>query len=162
MEPLQVASSLSALEHFLEEILGKSNFDLSFRVSAGKPRTAGAALLCVEFAGPDVRLLLSRNAELLFALEHLAVQALRLTPDQHELVSFDADGFKVRRDQAIARSAELAIRQVKESGQLYRFGPMTSRERRLLHLALAPSGLLSQSEGDGPGRHLVLHPTPGV
>jgi spoIIIJ-associated protein len=35
---------------------------------------------------------------------------------------------------------------------------MTSRERRLLHLALVPSGLPTASNGEGPRRYVVLYP----
>ncbi len=35
---------------------------------------------------------------------------------------------------------------------------MNSRERRLLHLALAPSGLISASKGEHASRYVVLYP----
>ncbi len=158
MEPFRAASALLALENFLGSFLSEAVFNLtfSFRNLPGDQTPA----IVAEFSGPDTGLLLTRNAELLLALEHLAFQALRLTPEQHELISFDAGGFKQRRDRMIKRVAADAVRKVNGSGQPFRFAPMTSRERRLLHLALASSGLLSKSEGDGSARHLVLHPVP--
>jgi spoIIIJ-associated protein len=47
---------------------------------------------------------------------------------------------------------------VKESGEPYRFAPMNSRERRMLHLFLKESGLQTSSSGEGPGRFVVLYP----
>ena len=114
--------------------------------------------ICVTFEGPDVPALLARNAELLLAFEHIAVKAIGLTSEEHDQVSFDAADFKTTRDRQLERAASDAIARVQESGQPYRFPPMNSRERRLLHLALASSGLLTASEGEGPQRHLVLHP----
>jgi spoIIIJ-associated protein len=35
---------------------------------------------------------------------------------------------------------------------------MTSRERRIIHLALTQSGLSSASSGEGPRRFVVLYP----
>lgn len=114
--------------------------------------------LTVEFSGPDTPLLLSRNGELLLAIEHVAAKILRLEPDQHERLSFDADNFKVLRNRELQLLAEAAIQKVRATGQPHAFPPMTSRERRIVHLALADSGLPSASTTDGPRRFVVLYP----
>jgi spoIIIJ-associated protein len=114
--------------------------------------------VCVEFSGPDTPLLTARNGELLLSIEHIAAKILRLEPEDHDLVSFDADNFKANRDLAINAAAEEAIQRVRATHQPYAFPPMTSRERRLLHLALASSGLSSASSGEGPRRFVVLYP----
>jgi spoIIIJ-associated protein len=114
--------------------------------------------LCVEFSGPDTPLLTARNGELLLSIEHIAAKILRLEPEDHDLVSFDAENFKANRDQAINTAAEEAIQKVRATGHPYAFPPMTSRERRLLHLALATSGLSTASSGEGPRRFVVLYP----
>jgi spoIIIJ-associated protein len=54
--------------------------------------------------------------------------------------------------------AEMAIQRVRTTGEPYSFSPMTSRERRILHLSLAKSGLPTASSGTGPGRFVVLYP----
>jgi spoIIIJ-associated protein len=54
--------------------------------------------------------------------------------------------------------AEMAIQKVRATGEPFSFSPMTSRERRILHLALAKSGLPTASSGTGPGRFVVLYP----
>jgi spoIIIJ-associated protein len=112
----------------------------------------------IEFTGPDTPLLLARNGELLHAIEHIAAKILRLEPDDHDRVSFDAEGFKAARDRNLELSAEAAIQQVRTTGRPYSFPPMTSRERRIIHLALAQSGLPSASSGEGPRRFVVLYP----
>ncbi|MBB5318500.1 Jag family protein [Tunturibacter empetritectus] len=115
-------------------------------------------VICVEFTGTDTPLLLARNGELLHAIEHLAAKILRLEPEEHDLIFFDAEGFKANRDRELQHSAETAIEQVRATGRPYSFPPMTSRERRMLHLALAKSGLPTASSGEGPGRFVVLYP----
>ena len=116
--------------------------------------------LSVELSGPDTPLLLARNAELLHAIEHLAAKILRLEPEEHDRISFDAGHFKANRDRDLRASATAAIARVRAEGRPYTFPPMSSRERRLLHLAIAPSGLRSASTGDGPRRSVVLYPEP--
>jgi spoIIIJ-associated protein len=112
----------------------------------------------VEFTGADTALLLARNGELLHAIEHIAAKILRLEPEDHDRVSFDAEGFKATRDRNLELSAEAAIHQVRSTGRPYFFPPMTSRERRIIHLALTKSGLPSASSGEGPRRFVVLYP----
>jgi spoIIIJ-associated protein len=114
--------------------------------------------ITVEFTGPDTPLLLARNGELLLAIEHVAAKILRLEPEDHERISFDAEGFKATRNRELDVMAEIAIQRVHSTGEPYSFSPMTSRERRILHLALAKSGLPTASSGTGPGRFVVLYP----
>jgi spoIIIJ-associated protein len=114
--------------------------------------------ITVEFTGSDTPLLIARNGELLHAIEHIAAKILRLEPEDHDRISFDAEGFKATRNRELDLMAEMAIQKVRTTGQPFSFAPMTSRERRILHLSLAKSGLPTASSGDGPGRFVVLYP----
>jgi spoIIIJ-associated protein len=114
--------------------------------------------IIVEFSGPDTPLLLARNGELLHAIEHIAAKILRLEPEEHDRISFDAEGFKATRTRELDLMAQMAIQRVRTTDQPYSFSPMSSRERRILHLSLAQSGLPTASSGEGPGRFVVLYP----
>jgi len=114
--------------------------------------------ITVEFSGPDTPLLLARNGELLHAIEHIAAKILRLEPEEHDRISFDAEGFKATRSRELDLMAQMGIQKVRTTGQPYSFSPMSSRERRILHLSLAQSGLPTASSGEGPGRFVVLYP----
>jgi spoIIIJ-associated protein len=103
-------------------------------------------------------LLLERDGELLHSLEHVAAKILRLDPDDHDRVSFDVNGYKDARALALRDAADKAVDQVDDTDQPYRFAPMNSRERRMLHLFLRDSGLKTASSGEGPGRYVVLYP----
>src|SRR5271168_12595 len=126
--------------------------------AANQTRETGQPEISVELSGPDTPLLLARNGELLHAIEHIAAKILRLEPEEHDRISFDAAGFKATRNRELDLMAEMAIQKVRATGQPYSFSPMTSRERRILHLALAKSGLPTASSGEGPGRFVVLYP----
>lgn len=127
-------------------------------VAGETPDAAGPHVLSVEFIGPDTRYLTSRNGELLNALEHIAAKMLRLEPDAHDQVSFDADQFKANRDRQLRSLAAQAVERVQSTGRPCSFPPMSSRERRMLHMLLADSGLPTASSGEGPGRYVVLYP----
>jgi spoIIIJ-associated protein len=118
----------------------------------------GSRTLYVEFTGPDTSVLTAHNGEVLHALEHIATKILRLEPDSHDQVSFDADHFKANRDRRLRDSAAAAVEQVRSTGRPHPFPAMNSRERRMLHLILSESGLPTASSGEGAGRFVVLYP----
>jgi spoIIIJ-associated protein len=114
--------------------------------------------ITVELTGRDTPLLLARNGELLHAIEHIAAKILRLEPEEHDRISFDAEGFKATRNQELDMMADMAIQKVRSTGRPFSFSPMSSRERRILHMSLAKSGLPTASSGIGPGRFVVVYP----
>ena len=122
------------------------------------PPSTSSPEITVEFSGPDVPMLLARNGELLLAIEHVAAKILRFDHEEHDRISFDADNFKVLRHQELRMAAEAAIERVRRTGQPFSFAPMSSRERRILHLELANSGLHTESSGEGSRRYVVLYP----
>ncbi len=135
---------------------------LKFRITAGAgaldPDGFERRDIYVECKGPDADLLLQNDGELLRSLEHVAAKMLRLEPEEHDRVSFDANGFKASRARALRAAALDGIDAVEETGEPYRFPPMNSRERRMLHLFLHDSGLQTASSGEGARRSVVLYP----
>jgi spoIIIJ-associated protein len=162
-------SAAKKIADFLQT-LNKGGLDLKSQIIAcngqvqpnsSAPAGASPAVspdIKVELAGPDTPLLLAHNGELLHAIEHIAAKILRLEPEEHDRICFDAEGFKAKRDRNLHLSAEAAIQKVRATGQAYSFPPMTSRERRMLHLVLMQSGLPTASSGEGPRRFVVLYP----
>jgi spoIIIJ-associated protein len=168
-----VSQAAQTIAGFLQTFTLNSGLRLRYRVKlrgaklAAEPADSGAPpsvagegpkSLYVEFSGPDTLVLTGHNGEVLNALEHIATKILRLEPEEHDLVSFDADHFKANRDRQMRDSAAAAVERVRATGQPHSFPAMTSRERRMLHLILSESGLPTASSGEGPGRFVVLYP----
>jgi spoIIIJ-associated protein len=161
-----VTQAARTVAKFLQTFTSASGMRLRYRVKArgaaaeeGEETVeTGPHVLAVEFIGPDTRWLTARNGELLNALEHIATKILRLEPEAHDQVSFDADHFKANRDRQLRTMAEEAIESVQTSGRPFAFPPMSSRERRMVHMLLVESGLQTASSGEGPGRYVVLYP----
>ena len=113
----------------------------------------------VKFSGPDVDLLLSNKAELLLALEHITMEMLRMPSEDHSRISFDANDYRLLRIEELRVSATTAAEKVRRTGVPFRFNPMNSRVRRVIHLALrADTGVRSESLGSGPSRQVVVYP----
>lgn len=113
----------------------------------------------VKFSGEDVDALLANKTEVLLALEQLTQEALRIPAEHHSRIAFDALDHRMLRIEELRMSALAAAERVKSSRQPFRFNPMNSRERRIIHLALrGETSLRSESEGFEPRRNVVIYP----
>jgi spoIIIJ-associated protein len=138
--------------------LAEMQLELTYKIAVTSAAD-GAADLAVDFDGPDSALLLDHQAELLVAFEYIAHRWLRLDPRQHDLVRFDCGEFRATRLEELKLSARVAAQRVRETGQQFRFNPMSARERRILHLELTgAAGVRTSSDGAGERRHVIIYP----
>ena len=160
MDKLQSANQLNT---FLGPVVKNAGLKLRYRITVDPPigddRDWEKPEVLVEFAGPDASLLLERGGELLRSLELLAMEMLRLAGNEHEKISFDCMGHRKTRLEELRMSASVAAEKVRQTGSPYTFAPMSSRERRILHLALRDEhDLVTESDGEGLRRSVVLYP----
>ena len=151
-----------ALRKFLEEIVRVSGLDLKVKVQvvdAPAADVSGGAEVIADLDGRDKEILLERNGEVLKAFEHLAFRALRLEPTFHEKIHLDSGGYRALRFEELRMTARVAAERVQSSHQPFRLNPMSSRERRIVHLALKEiPGVRTESVGMGEERQVVIHP----
>jgi spoIIIJ-associated protein len=149
------------IEDFLDLIIDEAGFDLDFVIEPGdhsNPDFENPDLV-VKFEGEDVDLLLANRAELLLAFELVTQEMLRMHSDDHSRVSFDANDYRALRIEELRASALAAADKVKRTGTYFRFNPMNSRERRVIHIALRNEPeVRSESCGMGPQRGVVIYP----
>jgi spoIIIJ-associated protein len=156
-----VESLQPRLDQFLRPLINHAGFELGYELGTPDNRHPEVENpeVTVRFSGVDVELLLANRAELLLSLEHLAMEALRLPPEDHSLISFDANDYRLLRVEELRMSALTAAEKVKRTRVPFHFNPMTSRERRVIHLALRDEKeLRSESIGVGPARAVVIIP----
>jgi spoIIIJ-associated protein len=151
-----------ALRHFLEETIRAAKLDLKVNVCTAAGATENDAEVVADLDGKDKEILLERNAEVLKAVEHLAFRALRLEPAYHEKIHIDSGGYRALRFEELRMTARVAAERVQTSKQPFRLNPMSSRERRIVHLALKEmTGVRTESIGMGEERQVVIHPADG-
>ena len=151
------------INEFLQAVVTHGGLRLKYRIVVDPPipedRDWERPEILVDFSGPDSPLLLDRGGELLRALEHIALEMLRLPSGEHEKVSFDCRNHRSQRIQELRTAANVAAEKVRRTGAPYHFSPMSSRERRIVHLALRDQvDLHTESEGEGMRRCLVVYP----
>ena len=150
------------LRRFLDLVLARTRLELAYDIHLTDP-TAGADIenpeVLAVFRGRDQDLLLERNAELLKALEYLALRWLRLDPHYYDRVRFDSGDYRALRLEELKLSAHVAAERVRETRQPFRFNPMSARERRVIHLVLKDEpGVRTASEGVGEQRQVIVYP----
>jgi spoIIIJ-associated protein len=148
---------------FLQAVISHGGFRLKYRITVDPPiaqnREWEHPEILVEFAGPDSSLLLERSGELLRSFELLASEILHLQGNEHEKIWFDCQNFRATRIDELQLASSVAAEQVRRTGQPYRFSPMSSRERRIVHLALRQEkDLRTESDGEGGRRSVVVYP----
>ena len=155
------ASIATRIDGFLQPILRDGGFKVNYEIqdAASGADDFETPDVVVKFTGQDVDALLGNRAELLLALEHVTMEMLRVPSEDHSRISFDANDYRLLRIEELRLSAAAAAEKVKRTGVPFRFNPMNSRERRVIHLALRnESDLRSESLGSGPQRQVVVYP----
>ena len=151
-------AAAAALRQFLETTIRAAGFQLKVSVHT-TTADGGDAEVIVDIDGRDKELLLERGADVLKALEHLAFRALRLEPAFHEKIHLDSGGYRALRFEELRLTACVAAERVQSSKQSFKLNPMSSRERRIVHLALKEMpGVRTESVGTGEERQVVIHP----
>ncbi len=151
------------ISELLNAIIATGDFRLRYKISVdpkvGMDREWERPEILVELAGSDSPLVLENGGELLRAFEHVSLEMLRLAPDEHEKISFDCQNFRSARLQELRLAADVAAERVRKTETPYPFAPMSSRERRILHLALRDhDDLRTESAGEAAQRYVVVYP----
>jgi spoIIIJ-associated protein len=159
--PDKIAAA-NRINELLRGIIANSGLRLKYRITVDPPLTEERDWerpeILVEFAGPDSPLMLERGAEVLRAIELIALEMLRLPGNEHEKVCFDCMNHRAMRLEELRLAASVAAEKVRKSGAPYKFAPMSSRERRIVHLALRDQAdLRTESEGEGLRRCVVVY-----
>jgi len=151
------------IDEFLRNVVTNGGLHLRYRITVDPPladeRDWERPEIMVELSGPDSPLVLERGGELLRSLELLALEMLHLPGNEHEKIRFDCMNQRAMRLEELRVAADVAAERVLKTGVPYEFAPMSSRERRIVHLALRDHGdLRTESQGEGGRRCLVVYP----
>ena len=115
--------------------------------------------IVIVFTAESGDRLMEDGGRVLEALEHL-VNVARAKGDRSvPRVTFQVEGQAPRETGGVVGQACAAVEEVKRSGEKFKLAPMDSRERRLVHQALAGHpDVETVSEGEGSNRKIVIRP----
>ena len=153
--PAEDQSDLAAdVRELLERIAGE--LGVRCRIELAEDEETVTAFL----TGSDLGLLIGRRGQTIDAIQNLVnAVAYRTYGDGRKDVVVDAAGYRERRRATLESLALRSAERAKASGEPVELEPMTSIERRIVHLRLQElPGVTTRSEGDEPHRYIVVEP----
>jgi spoIIIJ-associated protein len=120
----------------------------------------GDDTITVTVSGGDLAILIGRHGQTIDAVQYLLnVIQYRAYGDAKKDVVVDAAGYRERRRATLEALADEIADRVRASGQAEELEPMTSVERKIVHLRLKDAaGVATTSEGTEPNRYVVVLP----
>jgi len=138
---------------YLEELLDIADLDGDLDIDVEGDRAS------VSIVGGDLGSLVGRNGEVLEALQELTRLAVLRETGERSRLMLDIGGHRAQRRAVLEGVARDAVEKVTATGEPEALAPMTAFERKVVHDVVAAAGLLSDSEGVEPRRHVVVRPS---
>ena len=119
------------------------------------------ATITATCSGADLGLLIGKHGQTIDALQYLTNAVLHRHGVGKEAV-IDAAGYRERRHEALAGIAQRAAAEALATGRPVELEPMTSVERKVVHLHLRDDERVETgSDGSEPNRFVVVRPAGG-
>jgi spoIIIJ-associated protein len=141
---------------FLEQLLDIADLDGDIDVDVDGDRAAVAIVDSEE--GRVSRRLVGSDGQVLEALQELTRLAVQAATGERSRLMLDVAGYRAERRAAIVTVARGVIAEVKSRDEKIALDPMTAFERKVVHDEVLAAGLVSESEGVEPQRHVVILP----
>ena len=146
-DPLDEEGDIAA--DYLEELLDIADLDgdIDTYVESGRAHVSIVT---------DSQTLVGKDGKVLEALQELSRLAVMTEVGHRSRLMLDIAGYRESRRKDLVVLATEAIQSVKETGEPAHLAPMNPFERKIVHDAVAAAGLVSESEGVEPKRHVVI------
>jgi len=141
---------------FLERLLDIADLDGDIDVDIDGDRAAVSIVDSEEGRVP--RRLVGADGKVLDALQELTRLAVQTATGERSRLMLDVAGFRADRRSSLVALARESIAQVRASGVSMALADMTAFERKVVHDEVTAAGLLSESEGVEPHRHIIISP----
>ena len=118
--------------------------------------------IVATLGGSELGLLIGKRGQTLDAIQYLANAVLMkdAEPGTRPAVVIDAAGYRARRQTALERLAKRAARDAVRTGVPVELEPMSSVERKIVHVYLKElGGVETESDGNEPNRFVVVRPS---
>jgi len=131
---------------------------MGFEVSGIDAAVRDGAVAC-EIKSADGSLIIGKNGQTLEAIEHVVNLIVNRSSETRVKINLDTENYRVHQEERLNALAAKAADQVRTTGKIYRFDPMSSKDRRVIHLALKEAeGVETFSEGEGAFRKVIIKP----
>ncbi|AVM62210.1 Jag family protein [Actinomyces sp. oral taxon 897] len=143
---------------YLEELLDIADLGGDIDIDVDHGRASVAIVASEEGDERDLADLVGRDGEVLEAVQELTRLAVQARTGNRSRLMLDINGYRARRRVELTGIAQAAVEKVLATGQAVSLEPMNPFERKVCHDVVAAAGLVSESEGAEPHRHVVVQP----
>lgn len=113
----------------------------------------------VDVRGDDLSILIGRRSETLNAFQYVASLMVGKEVQQWVQLVIDVEGYRSRRESQLRRMARRMAEQAVKTGRRQVLEPMSSNERRIIHLELREHpAVTTESTGEDPHRKVTIIP----
>nr|WP_255247619.1 R3H domain-containing nucleic acid-binding protein [Kineosphaera limosa] len=141
---------------FLERLLDIADLDGDIDVDIDGDRASVAIVDSEEGRVP--RRLVGPEGKVLEALQELTRMAVQAATGERSRLMLDVADHRAHRREEVLAVTRRAIEDVRASGEPAPLAPMSAFERKVAHDEVLAAGLISESEGTEPSRHVVVLP----
>jgi spoIIIJ-associated protein len=150
--PADESAAARRLRELMEQVLAAIGIPARIRIDQHDRE------LTATVAGDDLGILIGRHGQTIDALQYLANAVMHRKGEDVEVV-IDAQGYRERRARMLHDVAVKAAAEARRSGAAVELEPMTSVERKIIHLRLKEmDGVRTESAGVEPNRHVTVLP----
>ncbi|MEW5919529.1 MAG: RNA-binding cell elongation regulator Jag/EloR [Bacillota bacterium] len=150
-----IQEPVELIKNFLQEILRLIGLEGQVKVVKEEEDS-----LHVEIRGNRMGVLIGKRGNTLNALQYLCNVVLsRNFYEQKRRVLLDVENYRVRREKSLEQLAENMAGKARRTNREVSLEPMTSQERRIIHLALKNNkDVETYSKGEEPFRKVIITP----
>lgn len=140
------------VKEYLEKIIFLMNISINdIKISLNEDT------INVEISTNSGNLLIGRAGQCINALEYIVQLMLNKNLNTRVKVSIDTENYRQKQKEKLKTIANKAIEYVKRTKKIYRFYPMSAKERKFIHMYLKDIGGFDVfSEGEGIKRKVVV------
>ncbi len=139
------------------DLLSKMKINARVETDYGEADVDGEIPLLVDIRGDDLSVLIGRRAETLNAFQYILSLIVSKEADKWVQVVVDVEGYRARRERQLRQLARRMAEQAIRTGKRQVLEPMSSAERRIVHLELRDHpDVTSESIGEEPNRKVTI------
>jgi spoIIIJ-associated protein len=148
-------------KEIVDNLLEKLQFEASTSLHQTEPDDlTGERRWVVDVSGQDLGMLIGTRGETLNALQHVTRLMTGHAIHRRPTFILDVQGYRSRREQALARLADRMATKVMDRGRPMTLEPMPPNERRIIHITLRDDDrVYTESFGDGRQRKVRIYPS---
>lgn len=143
------------VEQVVQEMLGKIGLEIKSEVADQEE------VIRVNLQSENPGILIGYHGETLDAFQHLLKMIIFQKTDQWPILVVDVADYRANREKVLFGMAQAATQRVRLTNQAYCLPFLSAYERKIVHQFIAEEGMISESEGEGRERRVVVKPAGG-